>query len=60
MSDGEPPRSARSLAREFLVTAPTRDFLRRVQAGLFDEVAGIYRFGSRRSASWSSAAPATC
>lgn len=37
----------RSLAREFLVTAPTRDFLRRVQAGLLDEVVGTYRFESQ-------------
>ena len=37
----------RSVAREFLVTAPARDFLRRVQAGLFDELVGTYRFESQ-------------
>jgi len=34
----------RSLARELLVTAPSRDFLRRVEAGMFDELVGTYRF----------------
>ena len=37
----------RALAAEFLVTAPARDFLRRVQAGMFDEVVGTYRFESQ-------------
>lgn len=34
----------RSLTRELLVTAPSRDFLRRVEAGMFDELVGTYRF----------------
>jgi RNA polymerase sigma-70 factor, ECF subfamily len=37
----------RSVAREFLVTVPTSDFVRRVRAGLFDEVVGTYRFESQ-------------
>lgn len=37
----------RSLAAQFLVTAPSRDFLRRVQAGVFDEFVGRYRFEKR-------------
>jgi len=37
----------RAVARELLVTAPSRDFLRRVQAGMLDEVVGTYRFESQ-------------
>jgi RNA polymerase sigma-70 factor (ECF subfamily) len=37
----------RTVAAEFLVTAPSRDFLRRVEAGMFDELTGTYRFESQ-------------
>jgi len=37
----------RAVAAEFLVTAPSRDFLRRVEAGMFDELTGTYRFESQ-------------
>jgi RNA polymerase sigma-70 factor (ECF subfamily) len=37
----------RSIAEEFLVRRPTTAFARRVQAGLFDEFVGEYRFPER-------------
>ena len=38
----------RSVARELLVTAPSRDFLRRVEAGMFDELVGTGQLHGRR------------
>ena len=37
----------RSVSEAFLLTAPTPAFVRRVQAGVFDEFVGVYRFATR-------------
>lgn len=37
----------RSVAEAYLLAAPTPAFVRRVQAGVFDEFVGVYRFATR-------------